>query len=118
MPYRQVGTKAPTTPPPADKGPGAEPPASTGPEPRTPGSQGTGARVTVTVDAAHLDDVEGLAERLRAEGLEVDQVLGDVGIITGSVPADKRSSLDEADGVAAVEEEATFQLPPPEAGIQ
>jgi hypothetical protein len=62
--------------------------------------------------------VEGLAERLRAEGLEVDQVLGDIGVITGSVPADKRSSLDGLEGVAGVEEEATFQLPSPEAGVQ
>jgi hypothetical protein len=85
---------------------------------RTPGSKGTGARVTVTVDDAHLDDVEGLAERLRAEGLEIDEVLGDIGVITGSVSADKRRSIDGLEGVAGVEEEATFQLPPPEAGIQ
>jgi hypothetical protein len=72
----------------------------------------------VTVDDAHLGDVEGLAERLRAEGLEVDQVLGDIGIITGSVPADKRRSIDGLEGVDSVEEEATFQLPSPEADIQ
>ena len=85
---------------------------------RTPGFQGTGSKVTVTVDDDHLDDLEGVAEKLRAEGLEVDQVLGDIGIITGSVPSDKRESVGGVEGVAAVEDEIDFQLPPPEAGIQ
>lgn len=108
VPYRQVpGAK--TSAPAAPAGDSGR---------RTPGFEGTGTKVTVTVDDAHLGDVEALAERLRAEGLEVDQVLGDVGIITGSVPADRRSSIGALEGVASVEEETTFQLPSPEAGIQ
>jgi len=120
------GTKAPDTKATGPKVPYRQVSGSEGPAPaepgepvrRTPGSAGTGSRVTVTVDDAHLGDVEGLAERLRAEGLEVDEVLGDIGIITGSVPDDRRSSIGGVEGVDAVEEEATFQLPSPEAGIQ
>ena len=133
VPYRQVsGTKAasqesPDQKGPDQKGPGQKAPGQKGPDQkdpkqeaplRTPGFKGTGSKVTVTVDDDHLDDVEGLAEKLRAEGLEVDQVLGDVGIITGSVPSDKRESVGGVEGVAAVEDETTFQLPSPEAGIQ
>ncbi|MEA2931436.1 MAG: hypothetical protein QOI56_221 [Actinomycetota bacterium] len=81
-------------------------------------SKGPESRVTVTVDDDHLDDVEGLADQLRAEGMTVEQVLGSVGIITGSVSADKRSSIGGVKGVAAVEEEHTFQLPSPEAEVQ
>ncbi len=81
-------------------------------------TDGSDIRVTVTVDDGHLNDVEGVAGQLRAAGVNVEQVLDAVGIITGSVPADRRSSISGIDGVAAVEDELTFQLPPPDADVQ
>jgi hypothetical protein len=70
--------------------------------------------VTVTVDDAHLDGIDGLADRLRAAGMEVEQVLEPVGVITGSAPAGWES-LADVDGVAAVEPQRTVRLPPPDA---
>ncbi|HWI02417.1 MAG TPA: hypothetical protein VNT52_01065, partial [Acidimicrobiales bacterium] len=51
-------------------------------------------------------------------GMHVDEVLDAMGIITGSVPADRRAALERLPGVAAVEAEQTFQIAPPDADIQ
>jgi len=71
-------------------------------------------KITVTVS----DDADAVAERLRAAGVNVDQVLGAAGIITGSVAAERRASLADLPGVASVEAEHTFQIAPPDAEIQ
>ncbi|MBW3614164.1 MAG: ketohydroxyglutarate aldolase [Actinobacteria bacterium] len=78
----------------------------------------TETRITVTVAEDHLDMVENLAAQLRAAGMSVHQVLSTVGIITGSVDSTARDSIGAVDGVAAVEEETSFQLPPPDAEVQ
>ncbi|GAA1225949.1 hypothetical protein [Pseudonocardia alaniniphila] len=67
--------------------------------------------VTVTVDDAHVGAIDQLADRLRAAGMDVEQVLRPVGVITGSAPADWEA-LADLDGVAAVEPQRTFRLPP------
>lgn len=76
------------------------------------------ARVTITVDDDHLDGLEEVAGALRAQGMEVAQVLGIMGLITGSVPDDRRETLAAVEGVASVHDELTHQLPPPDAPIQ
>jgi hypothetical protein len=70
--------------------------------------------VTVTVDDDHLGVIEELAERLRVAGMDVEQVLGPVGVITGSAPLGWEAFAD-LDGVAGVEPQRTMRLPPPEA---
>ena len=63
-------------------------------------------------------EAEPVAEQLRAAGMTVEQVLGAVGIITGSIDAERRASLAAVPGVVAVELERHIQLPPPDAEIQ
>lgn len=75
-------------------------------------------RVTVTVRDDRLADIEELADRLRASGMQVDQVLGNIGVITGSLPQEKRAAVQHMPGIAAVEAETSFQVPPPDADIQ
>ncbi len=75
-------------------------------------------RITVTIDDDHLARADQVADQLRAAGMTVEQVLGTVGIITGSVDPSQRASLEAVPGVAAVEDEMTFQIPPPDADIQ
>ena len=70
--------------------------------------------VIVTVSG----EAERVAERLQAAGMTVEQVLGAVGIITGSVDSERRASLAAVPGVVAVERERRIQLPPPDAEIQ
>ena len=76
------------------------------------------AGVTVTVDDTHLDRVEEVAAHLRSSGMQVDQVLNEIGVISGSVPDNRRQLLKTVTGVQSVEDTATVQLPPPESPVQ
>ena len=74
--------------------------------------------VTVSVDDAHLSQINQVAAHLRAAGMEVEQTLDAIGAISGHVGDDRLASLAQVPGVAAVEPERSFQLPPPDAKIQ
>jgi hypothetical protein len=76
------------------------------------------AAVRVTVDDDHLDKIDEVAAELRNSGMQVDQVLNEVGVISGSVPDDRRQVLGTVTGVESIEEATTFQLPPPDSPIQ
>ncbi|NOJ59486.1 ketohydroxyglutarate aldolase [Arthrobacter sp. 260] len=73
---------------------------------------------TVTVQDSHRSEIQDVAERLRARGLEVDRVLEAVGMITGSAPEDRQAELEAVDGVSSVDGEVRFLLPPPDSDIQ
>jgi hypothetical protein len=75
-------------------------------------------RITVTVTDGQQPNIDELADRLRAVGMQVDQVLPAVGVITGSVTSAQRRSIEQVAGVAAVEDETTFQIAPPDSDIQ
>ncbi|RZU31915.1 hypothetical protein [Blastococcus saxobsidens] len=74
--------------------------------------------VSVTVDDGHLAALDGVVQGLRARGMQVDQVLDGLGIITGSVPPGAAGALTAVDGVVSVDEQLAVQLPPPEAPVQ
>lgn len=74
--------------------------------------------ITVTVDQEHLAVIFDVAGVLRAKGMHVEQVLGTVGIITGTLPEGRRPDLESAEGVESVDEQRHIQLAPPESGIQ
>jgi uncharacterized membrane-anchored protein len=76
------------------------------------------AGVTITVDDTHLDRIDEVAAHLRSSGMQVDQVLNEIGVISGSVPDDRRQLLKTVTGVQSVEDAATVQLPPPESPVQ
>jgi hypothetical protein len=75
-------------------------------------------RVSVSVDDAHVDSIDTVADALRGHGMEVDQVMGSLGIISGSVPEESRSALLAVTGVASVDDPRGFQLPPPDSPVQ
>ena len=74
--------------------------------------------VSVTVDDGHRDSLDGVVEHLRASGMEVEQVLGSLGMVTGSAPAETLDALRGVEGVASVDEQLTHQLPPPDSPVQ
>ncbi len=74
--------------------------------------------VTVTVSDSYVDRIDEVAEALKDRGMQVRQVLRAIGIISGSAPVDRERSLQTVDGVEAVEQETTFQLPPPDSPVQ
>lgn len=73
--------------------------------------------VVITVDDAHLPSIKQVADQLRSRGMEVESVLESTGIITGSCPTDV-APLHEVPGVASVEPQGEFQLPPPDSPVQ
>lgn len=74
--------------------------------------------VTVTVDREHLAAISDVAEALRATGMQVDQVLGDVGMVLGSIEADAEQSVRAVEGVQSVDRSLEFRLPPPDSAVQ
>ena len=74
--------------------------------------------VSVTVGDDHRESMDGVVENLRASGLEVEQVLGTLGIVTGSAPADTLDALRGVEGVASVDEQLTHKIEPPDSPIQ
>ena len=74
--------------------------------------------VTVTVDEAHAGAIDEVAARLRDAGMDIDRVLGAIGVITGAVPASRLHVIEAVEGVASVEEQTSFKLPPPDAEVQ
>lgn len=71
-------------------------------------------RVHVTVQGRGLD--EALTD-LEDAGLEVEESLTDLGIVTGRASPEAIERLRGLDGVS-VEPEADVQLPPPDAPVQ
>lgn len=74
--------------------------------------------ITVTVDDEHLASITDVAAALRERGMDVEQVLESVGVISGSVSTAARASLDAVTGVAFVSLGQRVQLPPPDAPVQ
>ena len=74
--------------------------------------------VSVTVDDGHLAGLDGVVQGLRAHGMQVEQVLDGLGIITGSVPPGAARALSAVPGVVSVDEQLGVQLPPPESPVQ
>ena len=74
--------------------------------------------ISVTVDDEHLARIGDVAAGLRANGMQVDQVLDQLGVISGSAPEDRQQSLQAVAGVKSVEASHHFQIPPPDAPVQ
>jgi len=74
--------------------------------------------VLVTLDEGQANRTEAVAEDLRAAGLDVTQVLADIGVVTGSVEPAKLNDLSRVSGVAAVEPSRDVQLPSPDDPVQ
>jgi hypothetical protein len=75
-------------------------------------------KIAICVSDDHLDHIDEVVSRLEAAGVQVEQVLRPVGVITGSAPAPGWRALGTLTGVASVEVQRRVQLPPPDAEIQ
>lgn len=94
--------------------PGDADPGGAGPEPGAAASRAAMVDVHVTVQGRSVDDA--LAD-LRDAGLEVDQALGDLGIVTGRAAPEAIERMRGLPGVI-VEFGSDVQLPPPDAPVQ
>ena len=88
-----------------------------GPDPEPPPAAPT-EQLTVAVDDEHLGSISEVAAQLEGQGMLVDQVLESAGVILGSARATDLGALAAVEGVASVEGETPYQLPPPDAPVQ
>lgn len=75
-------------------------------------------KISISVDDAHLDQILEICERLQSCGLEVEQTLPTLGIISGSIDSEQVDRLHQVEGVQHVEAEQGYQLPPSESDLQ
>jgi hypothetical protein len=74
--------------------------------------------VNVSVADDHLGKFDEVVKRMEQAGLKVQQRHDALGIVSGSIPSEKRADLDNVPGVASVEASQTIQLPPPDSKLQ
>jgi hypothetical protein len=74
--------------------------------------------VSVSVADGSIDRFSEVVSRLRDAGLEVEQELEEIGVVTGSIDSEKAESLREIEGVSHVERSREFRIAPPDSDIQ
>lgn len=74
--------------------------------------------VSVSVAEGSMNRFSEVARRLKDAGLDVEQELEEIGVVTGSIDPQKAESLREIEGVAHVERSQEFRIAPPDSGIQ
>lgn len=74
--------------------------------------------VSIAVDDAYADQILTVVERLQAMGMEVEQTLPNIGVISGSIDADRVNRLYQVAGVQHIESAQNYQLPSPDADVQ
>ncbi len=72
----------------------------------------------VVVSDDYLDRIPEVAERLRSAGMRVGRIIPSIGTIEGVVDSTDEQELKGIEGVEAVEEQRSYQLPPPESDLQ
>lgn len=75
-------------------------------------------QVSVSVDNAHLAQIEQISQRLQSSGMNVQQTLSSIGVINGSIEPDQLNSLTQIEGVKNVEPQQSYQLAPPSSDVQ
>lgn len=73
-------------------------------------------RITVTVAEDHRTGLARVSKQLQEHGMEVEQVLESLGMVTGT--ASDPAALRGVEGVQSVDEELEFHIPGPDEEIQ
>jgi len=65
-----------------------------------------------------MDDMAGVAKRLREVGMDVEEAMDLLGTVSGSIEPDKIGLVRAVEGVSHVELSRSYRLPPPDSPIQ
>ncbi len=82
------------------------------------GTEMSEVQISVSVDDAHLSQIEQISRQLESSGMNVEQTLSSLGIISGSIQSEKLNSLYQVEGIKNVEPEQSYRLAPPNSDIQ
>lgn len=74
--------------------------------------------VSVSVAEASLDRFSEVVRRLEGAGLDVDQELREIGVVTGSIGSENVEMLGKVEGVSHVERSRDLHIAPPDSDIQ
>ena len=74
--------------------------------------------ITLSIPDEHLPNYRELVKQLKQAGLQVDQEMEALGIVTGSVDAEKIDHLKRIKGIGNIEQSREYQLPPPDSDVQ
>ena len=75
-------------------------------------------KLSVLIDDEHRGDFSKVVKSIKKAGMEVDNQLQEIGVVTGSIDAKKVRSLHKVKGVASVEQSRDYQIPPPDSDVQ
>ncbi len=105
----------------------ASPPGDPTPEPQAPADPpgptasplDAAQHVIVSVDDQHLAHMDTVVAGLQGVGMVIEDVMTGIGMISGSVPNEEGTqTVVHVVGVASVQRQLTYRLPPPEADVQ
>lgn len=68
--------------------------------------------MTVVLDEAHIDRTEEVSQSLTTLGVQVEQVLSEIGVISAAGDDSLLESVRAVEGVEEARQEHTYQLPP------
>lgn len=74
--------------------------------------------IVVSVDDAHLAAMTDVVSALESAGMTVDEAMPVLGTVTGRVRPARLADIGLVEGVAAIEESRSYQLPPPDSDVQ
>jgi hypothetical protein len=69
-------------------------------------------RMLISVRDTHLSSFDEIARAAERAGMEIDGRMTNIGVMSGLIEADRIDALRAIDGVADVEEDKKFTLPP------
>ncbi len=100
----------------ASTGEGAQPGrASAAPAPSASQSR----RIIISVDVQHQQHITQVRDGLVSRGVVIEQVMGELGMITAMAPDEAHvAAAQQVEGVESVEQDRSYQLPPPDSPVQ
>ena len=75
-------------------------------------------KISVCVNDEFLNDIEQVTHNLETAGMNVEQTLSSIGIISGSVESEQLNQICQIKGVKNVENEQDYYLSDPSSDIQ
>ena len=75
-------------------------------------------KLSVSVDDAHLERFQEVVRACKAAGMDVEEALQTIGVITGTIDSAKLDALRGVPGVAHVEAERRYRIAPPGSDVQ
>jgi UDP-N-acetylmuramate-alanine ligase len=74
--------------------------------------------VLVSINDDHLDRFSEVVNDVENAGMEVEQKMEDLGVLSGSIDSEKVEPLRRVEGVSHVEASRRVDIPPPDSDIQ